>query len=192
MAVRLRRSKLQVFLVPAVFAVLALALIVFALNRPLPTYLVAARDLLPGQELTGSDVVAVPMDLGEAAGAYVSELAPGFAPSSFVAAGELIPARMLGQPLQANQTLLRITPELRPAETIAPGSAVSIWQVVELEDAQQAQLLVPRAIVIAVAEPEGIFASDLPQVEVLVGAEQAAQLIAAVAGDIPLFLMPLR
>lgn len=192
MAVRLRRSKLQVFLIPAIFAILALALIVFALNRPLPTYLVAARDLLPGQELTGSDVVAIPMDLGEAAGAYVSELPPGVAPSGFVAAGELIPARILGQPLQVNQTLLRITPELRPAETIAPGSAVSIWQVVELEDGQQAQLLVPRATVIAVAEPEGIFASDLPQVEVLVGSEQAAQLIAAVAGDIPLFLMPLR
>ena len=192
MAIRLRKSKLQILFLPGLFALIALGTVFYALNRPLPSYVVAARDLLPGQEISSSDVMKVPMALGESANQYLAELPAGLAPNSFLAAGELIPARLLSQPLGVNQTLLRITPELRPAETITAGSQVSIWQVVEIDDAQQAQLIVPRAEVVLVAEPDGIFASDLPQVEVLVGADQAAQLIAAVAGDIPLFLMPVR
>lgn len=190
MAVKLRRSRLQTMLIPLIIGALGLALILFGVFRPLPSYLVAAKDLIPGEPLAESDLTLVELDLGPLAQNYLSELPPGFAAGDFVAAGELLPKRLLVEYQLSNQTLIRIVPSSQPAAAVIPGSLVSIWQVIEVQDVLSAEQLVPRAEVVAIVETDGLFASDMPLIELRLSRQQAQSLITAMAGDIPLFVLP--
>lgn len=190
MAVRLQRSRLRTLALPIGIATIGLALIIFGFLRPLPTYLIAARDLAPGELVTAADVSEVELDLGPIASGYLSELPLGQATSGFVAAGELLPKRLLGDYQLPTQTLIRIVPQSPPAAAVRPGTLVSIWQVREVEEILQPERLVELAEVVAIIEPDGLFAADLPELELRMSKEQATAVITAVAGDIPLFVMP--
>jgi len=70
------------------------------------------------------------------------------------------------------------------------GTHVAIWQVVEVDEVSSSQLLVPRALVMAVDEAEGLFADAPPEVELQLFAEQATLVMAALAAKYPLFVLP--
>ena len=64
--------------------------------------------------------------------------------------------------------------------------------MVEVDQNFEAQMLVPRAEVAALIEPDGLFANDLRDLEVLVSQAQATLIMSALASDVSLFAVPVR
>ena len=192
MAKRLRaRPSNTVILVAGSFLVLVLVGIA-GLNRPLPTYLIASSNLGVGTVL-GSELVRVEsLDLGSIAESYATEadldcqalLIP-------ISSGELIPRRALGESLTNGQTSIRVVPDLKPASQITLGSRVSIWQVVEVEDEFEPQLLVASSLVSDILFGEGLFAGELPEVELILSRIEAAMVLRAVTSASAIYLLPL-
>lgn len=191
MSIRIRR-RISGWLILTLVVVSASGLfLVLSINKPLPSYLVAKRDLAAGESLDSSDFLAVPMDLGPVAEKYLSSVSQSLQLLSQIPAGELIPVSRLGIDLAENQTGVRLIPSTKPASSVKPGSWVSIWQVVEQEDKYLPQLLVERAEVSAVEYGEGLLADQLPEVEVVLSTGQATLLITALAAKFEVFVLPL-
>ena len=192
MAKRLRaRPSNTVILVAGSFLVLVLVGIA-GLNRPLPTYLIASSNLGVGTVL-GSELVRVEsLDLGSIAESYATEAdLDGQALLIPISSGELIPRRALGESLTNGQTSIRVVPDLKPASQITLGSRVSIWQVVEVEDQFEPQLLVASSLVSDILFGEGLFAGELPEVELILSRIEAAMVLRAVTSESAIYLLPL-
>jgi len=172
-----------------VVAGLALATLV----KPLPTYLVASSDIGTGTSISAAETETVELNLGDLAGQYATPdaKATNLIASGAIGKGELIPIRLLGEGLLANQTVVRFIPGLLPAESIRAGSAVSVWQVIESEDGYQPQRIVSVAEVLSLEYGEGLFADEAPNVELLLNLEQSTLLLQAVAADFPVYVLPL-
>ena len=191
MSIRIRR-RMSGWLILTLVVVSASGLfLVLSINKPLPSYLVAKRDLAAGEALDSSDFLEVPMDLGPVAEKYLSSVSPRLQLLSQIPAGELIPVSRLGIDFAENQTGVRLIPSTKPASSVKPGSWVSIWQVVEQEDKYLPQLLVEKAEVSAVEYGEGLLADQLPEVEVVLSTGQATLLITALAAKYEVFVLPL-
>ena len=192
MAKRLRaRPSNTVILVAGSFLILVLVGIA-GLNRPLPTYLIASSNLGVGTVL-GSELVRVEsLDLGSIAESYATEAdLDGQALLIPISSGELIPRRALGESLTNGQTSIRVVPDLKPASQITLGSRVSIWQVVEVEDEFEPQLLVASSLVSDILFGEGLFAGELPEVELILSRIEAAMVLRAVTSESAIYLLPL-
>ena len=168
------------------------AVVVFTLNKPLPSYLVAKRDLVPGEPITAQDVDQLNLDLGPLAASYLTEIPDDMAVRSVVPEGELIPVSRLGVQLAKNQTAIRLLPATKPAASVLAGSLVSVWQVVEVDGEFQPQQLVATAEVAAIQYGEGLFSGDVPEIELLLGKEQAMLVITALAADYDVYVLPLK
>ena len=192
MAKRLRaRPSNTVILVAGSFLVLVLVGIA-GLNRPLPTYLIASSNLGVGTVL-GSELVRLEsLDLGSIAESYATEAdLDGQALLIPISSGELIPRRALGESLTNGQTSIRVVPDLKPSSQITLGSRVSIWQVVEVEDEFETQLLVASSLVSDILFGEGLFAGELPEVELILSRIEAAMVLRAVTSESAIYLLPL-
>lgn len=192
MARRLRaRPSNTVILIAGSFLVLVLVGIA-GLNRPLPSYLIAAGNLGAGTVLTSELVRSESLDLGSIAQGYAtnSDL-DGQSLLLPVASGELIPRRALGEALANGQTSIRVIPDLKPASQVTPGSRVSIWQVVELEDDFEPQLLVASSLVSDIFLGDGLFAGELPEVELILSRGEAALVLTAITSESAIYLLPL-
>ena len=192
MARRLRaRPSNTVILIAGSFLMLVLVGIA-GLNRPLPSYLIAAGNLGAGTVLTSELVRSESLDLGSIAQGYAtnSDL-DGKALLLPVASGELIPLRALGEALANGQTSIRVIPDLKPASQVTPGSRVSIWQVVELEDDFEPQLLVASSWVSDIFLGDGLFAGELPEVELVLSRGEAALVLTAITSESAIYLLPL-
>lgn len=192
MSMRIRKSISPWTVAIFILSLAALAVIVITLNKPLPTYLVAKRALVPGEQITAQDVDFLNLDLGPLESNYLREIPADLAVRSAVPAGELIPVSRLGTQLSENQTAIRILPATKPASSVVAGSLVSVWQVVEVEGQFQPQQLVATAEVAAVQYGEGLFSEEIPEVELLVGKEQAMLVITALAADFDVFVLPVK
>ncbi len=192
MSMRIRKSISPWTVAIFILSLAALAVIVITLNKPLPTYLVAKRALVPGEQLTAQDVDFLNLDLGPLESNYLREIPADLAVRSAVPAGELIPVSRLGTQLSENQTAIRILPATKPASSVVAGTLVSVWQVVEVEGQFQPQQLVATAEVAAVQYGEGLFSEEIPEVELLVGKEQAMLVITALAADFDVFVLPVK
>jgi hypothetical protein len=192
MSMRIRKSISPWTFAIFILSLAALAVIVITLNKPLPTYLVAKRALVPGEQLTAQDVDFLNLDLGPLESNYLREIPADLAVRSAVPAGELIPVSRLGTQLSENQTAIRILPATKPASSVVAGTLVSVWQVVEVEGQFQPQQLVATAEVAAVQYGEGLFSEEIPEVELLVGREQAMLVITALAADFDVFVLPVK
>ena len=192
MARRLRaRPSNTVILIAGCFLVLVLVGIA-GLNRPLPSYLIAAGNLGAGTVLTSELIRSESLDLGSVAQGYATDAdLDGQALLLPVASGELIPRRALGETLANGQTSIRVTPDLKPASQITPGSRVSIWQVVELEDEFDPQLLVVSSLVSDIFLGDGLFAGELPEVELILSRGEAALVLTAITSESAIYLLPL-
>ena len=190
MVVRLGRFSWRRAAAPIFLAAVGVALVTAGFLRPVPSYLVAATDLVPGVLVSESDLIATELDLGELGPSYLTELSPGSAVTDFVGRGELLPKRLIADFRSDNQTQLRIIPAADPAGSIVHGSTVAVWQVVEIEDQVIPEQVVAAALVVAITDSEGLFASDVAQYELLLSQNQATTLIAAMASELPLYLVP--
>ena len=192
MSMRIRKSISPWTVAIFILSLAALAVIVITLNKPLPTYLVAKRALVPGEQITAQDVDFLNLDLGPLESNYLREIPADLAVRSAVPAGELIPVSRLGTQLSENQTAIRILPATKPASSVVAGTLVSVWQVVEVDGQFQPQQLVATAEVAAIQYGEGLFSEEIPEVELLVGKERAMLVITALAADFDVFVLPVK
>lgn len=192
MNIRIRKRVSPWTVLILILSLAAVAVLVFTLNKPLPTYLVAKRDLVPGELITAEDVDQLNLDLGPLAGSYLSEIPRDVSVRSAVPKGELIPVSRLGTELAENQTAIRLLPATKPAASVTAGTLVSVWQVVEVEGEFQPQQLVAIAEVAAIQYGEGLFSEEVPEIELLLGKEQAMLVITALAADYDVFVLPLK
>lgn len=190
MAVRIRRRPRPWVFIAGFMAIAMAAAVLVGLNRPLPTYLVAASTLQPGSVLSESDFELVELDLGPIAANYAQAVPQGQTVVNLIRAGELVPTISLREYSPAGLTSIRFMPASRPARETIVGSHVAVWQVVEVEEVPTSQLLVARSLVVAVDEAEGLFADNTPELELQLYAEQATLVMAALAADYPLFALP--
>jgi hypothetical protein len=143
-------------------------------------------------QLSTQNTTTQQLNLGSLANSYVTaENSAGMVLLQPVVAGELIPIRVLGRGLAFGETSLRFTPALKPAGQITPGSRVAIWQVVELADGFESQLLVQSALVTDLQFGEGLFAGELPEVEILLSEPFATLLLQSLASENAIYLLPL-
>jgi hypothetical protein len=192
MSMRIRKSISPWTVAIFILSLIALAVVVVTLNKPLPTYLVAKRALAPGEQITEQDVDFLNLNLGPLESNYLREIPADLAVRSAVPAGELIPVSRLATQLSENQTAIRILPATKPASSVVAGTLVSVWQVIEVEGQFQPQQLVATAEVAAIHYGEGLFSEDIPEVELLVGREQAMLVITALAADFDVFVLPVK
>lgn len=193
MALRFGRRIPNWMLLVAGSTLVAGALGVAALTKPVPEYLVAASALKPGAPISPNDLKAVPLDLGEVDVAYVlaEDLPPGVGVARVVRQGELLSRVDLTFELDEELTSIRFIPKLKPSIQVKPGSQVSVWKVVETETGQEVQQLVARAEVLDLVFGEGLFAAEFPEVEIRVSWEQSALLLQAVTAESDIYLLPL-
>lgn len=191
MARRLRARPLNTMLLIIGTGTILVLLAVAGLNRPVPSYLVALGNLPPGTAVSSETANEVQLDLKGLAASYATkDDVSGKVLLQPVAAGELIPKRILGEQLANNQTAIRFTPKLKPASPILLGSRVTVWQVVEMETSFESQLLVPSALVTDLLYGEGLFAGELPEVEVVVTDTEAQLLLSAISAESDVYLLP--
>ena len=192
MAKRLRARPSNTQLLIAGSSLVLILVVIAGLNRPLPTYLIAATNLAPGVVISEVNVTSEELDLGSIANTYATkEDVDGKFLVQPVASGELIPLRALGSTKLAGRTSVRFTPDLKPAVQITPGALVAVWQVVEVDEKFQSQLLVPTAQVTDVVFGDGLFAGELPEVELLITESQASLILEAIAAEAAIYLLPL-
>jgi len=168
-------------------------LVVASAMKPLPSYLVASSTISTGTLLSEADAVVVQLDLGVYSEAYVvaGTSIEGLSATAVIGQGELIPLRLIGRGLRPDQTALRFVPDLKPAQSIVPGSVVSVWQVTETEEGFVPQRIVSVSEVLAIEFGDGLFAEDAPDVELLLNLDQSTLVLAAVAAGYPIYVLPL-
>ena len=168
-------------------------LVVASAMKPLPSYLVASSTISTGTLLSEADAVVVQLDLGVYSEAYVvaGTSIEGLSATAVIGQGELIPLRLIGRGLRPDQTALRFVPDLKPAQSIVPGSVVSVWQVIETEEGFMPQRIVSVSEVLAIEFGDGLFAEDAPDVELLLNLNQSTLVLAAVAAGYPIYVLPL-
>ena len=168
-------------------------LVVASAMKPLPSYLVASSTISTGTLLSEADAVVVQLDLGVYSEAYLAAgtSIEGLSATAVIGQGELIPLRLIGRGLRPDQTALRFVPDLKPAQSIVPGSVVSVWQVTETEEGFVPQRIVSVSEVLAIEFGDGLFAEDAPDVELLLNLDQSTLVLAAVAAGYPIYVLPL-
>ena len=192
MTIRIRRRISPWTIGFVAMAIASSVLFILALNKPLPTYLVAKRDISPGEQISLGDVELVALDLGPLADKYAIGVTESMSSRSAIPAGELLPLSRLGSAMPENQTAIRLVPSTKPSALVTGGAYVSVWQVVEGESGFEPQQLVARAEVAAVEYGEGLFSEEIPEVELLLGKEQAMLVITALAADFDIYVLPAK
>lgn len=173
--------------------------LVSSLDDSTPVY-AAARDLLPGQQVTEDDLVTVPVRMGEQLGEYVDGSVP-IGPGTFlvrqVGAGELVPATALGTARQALDKTVGVPVDTVAARSLATGAVVDVW--VSRRDGRAVgeayldpELLLAGAVIDTVpAEANGLGAGlGRTAVQVVVPADEVGKVIAAVDQAARITLVP--
>lgn len=187
---RKRVSKLSVLII-GIFAS-ALAILVWGYTRPLPEYLIASSQLGYGSELVASDLQVVRLELGELSDLYLApkDLTADLVALRPIAPGELVPKSAVGNQIQSGFSVVTVTPSQLPSSEIGVGTRVELWIVPELQNSMwEPATSLGYADVVAVIEPEGVFAEDTGTYELLVPNENLNAILEAVAIGHPMFLV---
>ncbi|MCW2739596.1 MAG: flagellar biosynthesis protein FlgA [Blastococcus sp.] len=172
-------------------SVLLGARIVTAAHATVPVW-AAKADLAPGTALSADDLVAVDVRLDDAADAYLSTATrpEGRSLSRAVHAGELVPRSALEDPAELVQLALPVQAGYVPP-ALARGQVVDVYAVADpaagatgVADGR-VTAVVEKATVQAISgRSEGVLATSSTAVQVVVAvpADEAADVLAAIAG----------
>jgi hypothetical protein len=156
--------------------------------------LVATRTIVPGEPIAEGDVGVVEVALGRAQGEYLpagADLASSVA-RSVIGAGELI-ARDALQPASASTTTTVVVRSLGdvPGE-VRPGSAVDVWAAAQKERGvyDAPRILVAGAVVGSVSRDESMLGGGTTRLELVVPRDDVADVLAAVAGEAAVSVVP--
>ena len=188
-----RRVPNWLVLAVATSAIIVL-LVIQGANKPLPEYLVAATELVPGDPISDDDIETIALDLKEISGTYLttSDQLYGLSVLNLVRPGELIPKSILTNNSKPGFTSLQFAPRLKPVTAIRSGATVEIWRVVENEKEFEPERLVARALVTRIISEEGLFASENAEVEISLSIADSTLVIGAISSDVDIYLLPIR
>ncbi|WP_135850655.1 CpaB family protein [Serinibacter arcticus] len=142
---------------------------------------VARHDLAPGAVLTADDLRAVAVGWEGGAEVYLraGDLPRDAVVTSFVGAGELVPAAALG--VAADVDGRPVTVPVPAGVSLEPGVLVDLWAVPRLDDAPPSQLA-DGVLVLGIEEDSGMLRSGSGTVaRVLVDVDAVAAVLAAQA-----------
>lgn len=173
--------------------------LVMSLDDTTPVY-AAARDLLPGQPVTGEDLTVVQVRMGEQADRYVDggqPVAVGTYLVRGIGAGELVPVTALGTARQALDKTVTIPVDPSALPGLSTGALVDVWVSPRDPDALGVAYLDPRlllagAVVDRVPQQSSGLGGGLGRasVSVVVPADRVGDVIGAVDQDARLTLVP--
>jgi hypothetical protein len=163
----------------------------FALNKPLPEYLVAKVDLQPGQKISITQLAARPINLGEAGSAYLTlrDFDEGYVTTDFISSGELLPFRQLSTTQSAGRTTVVLVPSLEISPSIEPGSWVQIWRTIESSEGFLSERLVDRSQVVSLRQGDSLVSSSETQIEVDVSEEQSAIILQTMSAEQDIYVL---
>ncbi|MEY4328069.1 MAG: hypothetical protein RIR71_739 [Actinomycetota bacterium] len=186
------RRRISSWTVLAMTAAICLVIAgVFALNRPLPEYLVAKANLLPGEHLDKESFQLQRLDLSNLGGSYLqpADFREDFVVSELILSGELIPKKSLSTKRLQDFTTLVLESSLPVSELVKPGSWVQIWRTASSSIGFSGELLIERCQVQSVIQDESFGSEKRAWVEVLVSQEQASILLGTIAAELDIYLL---
>lgn len=162
-----------------------------ALNKPLPEYLVARGNLLPGDRLNEGSFQPIRLDLAELGENYITldDLEPELVVAETILSGELIPRNNLSNTPIPGFTNIVLESSLPISELVKPGSWVQIWRTVSGPQGFTSELLVARSQVRSVHEDQSFASEKRAWVEVLVSQEQASLLLETLSAELNIYLL---
>ncbi|MGB3187305.1 MAG: SAF domain-containing protein [Ornithinimicrobium sp.] len=194
-----RDARLLVGVLLVLLSILAGSWIVARADDTTPVY-TAARPLLPGQEVTESDLVVTSVRLNDARTAYVDSAA-GVPPDAYVLRavrpGELVPANALGTARQAKDKTVAVPIDPTAASILKVGSVVDVW--VSRRDPDEAgvryvdpELLLEGAVVAEVPSGGGSLSVGVGRtaVPIIVPSAEVSSVISSVDQEARITLVP--
>jgi hypothetical protein len=167
--------------------------VVEAADRSSPV-LVAASTLSVGDTLSAEDLAVAHVRLDDADARYLASVPDGgLVVTRTVFTGELIPLSAVKAGAEVQVRAVVVDSATRLPGSVEPGSLVDVWAAEKQEDGTFAPpvVVVGRAHVVEVLEQQGLVtAGSANTVEILVPTGTVALLLAALAGDSALSIVP--
>lgn len=167
--------------------------VVEAADRSSPV-LVAASTLSVGDTLSAEDLAVAHVRLDDADARYLASVPDGgLVVTRTVFTGELIPLSAVKAGAEVQVRAVVVDSATRLPGSVEPGSLVDVWAAEKQEDGTFAPpvVVVGRAHVVEVLEQQGLVtAASANTVEILVPTGTVALLLAALAGDSALSIVP--
>ena len=184
------------FLIGVVLVLVSIAgvwFVVASSRQTVPVY-AATRTIVPGESISPSELRVVDVALGSLEGAYESgDTLPADAVATrTIPAGELIPAAAVGEASDVRTTTIVVPSSTAIPASIDVGTPVEVWAA-PLDDQgvrQAPRILVADAAVAALASSDSVMATNAPSIELVVPRESVADVLAALAGEATLSVVP--
>ena len=184
------------FLIGVVLVLVSIAgvwFVVASSRQTVPVY-AATRTIVPGESISPSELRVVDVALGSLEGAYASgDTLPADAVATrTIPAGELIPATAVGEASDVRTTTIVVPSSTAIPASIDVGTPVEVWAA-PLDDQgvrQAPRILVADAAVAALASSDSVMATNAPSIELVVPRESVADVLAALAGEATLSVVP--
>lgn len=169
--------------------------LVVAAARQTTPILVASRTLVPGHEVTAGDLRVVDVALGAASRSYLSagDDVAGRVATRTVAAGELVPADALAEDASTGMTRVVVRSTTVVPDSVVSGTTVEVWAAPPAQAGTTPappRIVVADAVVASVAEDGGVMGAGASRVELVIPHAAAADVLAAVAADADLSVLP--
>lgn len=169
--------------------------VVASARQTVPVY-AATRTLVEGESISPSELRVVEVALGSLEGAYASgDTLPADAVATrTIPAGELIPATAVGASSDVRSTTIVVPSSTAIPASVEVGTPVEVWAApLDDEGVRQApRILVADAAVAALPSSDGVMGTSVPSVELIVPRESVAEVLAALAGEATLSVVPAR
>ncbi|WP_460736653.1 SAF domain-containing protein [Microbacterium neimengense] len=167
--------------------------VVASSRQTIPVY-AATRTIVPGESISPSELRVVDVALGSLEGAYASgdTLPPDAVATRTIPAGELIPAAAVGAASEVRTTTIVVPSSTAIPASVQVGTPVEVWAAPLDENGvrQAPRILVADAAVAALASSDSVMATNTPSVELVVPRESVADVLAALAGEATLSVVP--
>lgn len=160
----------------------------------------ARGDLTPGDAVAADSFDVVQVNMDDVDSLYLvpdADLAEGAVVTRTVAAGELVPLTALGDPDEIDLRPVQVPMSAGLQEVVSKGSLVELWVAMPDPASPQGDLLAPERLVTGVevrdvyADTSVFAGSDSVQIQVLVPESELSEVLAALAADGEVTVVPL-
>lgn len=168
---------------------------VVSMSRQTAPVLVAAHRILPGQTVSESDFRVAQASLGESADVYLTTqdaVAAASVATRGIGAGEFVAKDAVTAAKNATTTTVTVHTTQDVPTAVREGSDVDVWAADAKQGGgfEQPQVIVPHATVGSVSRDKGVMGSADAGVELVVPRDDVAALLAAIANDAALSVVP--
>ena len=163
-------------------------------SRQTMPMLQTTRTIVPGDTIASDDLQVVDVGLAGLAEAYLApqDLEPGSIATRTIPEGELLPRSAVGSANDARTTTVVVSSTATPAG-IKAGTTVEVWHAPLHEEGRtydEPRILVGDAVVVSVAEADGMLAQSRTDVELAIDRGAVADVLAAITGGDAISLVP--